>query len=300
MYSVVPMIGLLGHVEDTRHVLAADGYTRGMEPADPKSIALGRFKAPPPYEESLSVVLEYATDVDIALTTLLDALRAGATRELARVCELGFGPGWLLEEMLRAFPPAQIFGLDMSAAMTRNARERFGTRVALALGDMERLPFAGASFDAIATCWTLYFMDDIDAALDEIRRCLKPGGTLVAATTAADHMEEYYDIAFAATRQALGRDPGGDIAARFDVESGAPIMQRHFPNVELREWRGEMVLPTLRPAMRLFATYGVVGLSDDETAAVTPVFERMVRARLLRDRALRIKRHDGAFVATND
>lgn len=271
-----------------------------MDEADPKSIALERFKAPPPYEESLSVVMEYATDVNIAVATLVDSVRPAAERDGARICELGFGPGWLLDEMLRAFPDAQIAGLDMSAAMARGARERFGGRVGVALGDMERLPFADGAFDAIATCWTLYFMNDIDAALAEIRRCLKPGGTLVTATTAPDHMEEYYDIAVAATREGLGRDPGEDIAARFDLESGGPIVARYFPNVELLEWRGEMLLPSLRPAMRLFATYGVVGLTDEELAAVRPVFERMVRARLLRDRALRIKRHDGAFVATKE
>ena len=44
--------------------------------------------------------------------------------------------------------------------------------------DGQSLPFADASHDAALSTWTLCSIPDIDAALGEVRRVLKPGGTL--------------------------------------------------------------------------------------------------------------------------
>lgn len=269
-----------------------------MPAFDPRQTAIDRFAEPAAFESSLDVVIEYATDVPVALRTLLDSVRPAATRQGARVCELGFGGGWLLDEMVRKFPVAALIGLDMSAAFTRSARERFGGRVAIVRGDMERLPFADASMDAIITCWTLYFMEDIDGALAEIRRCLKQGGIAVAATVAPDHMQEYNDLTARAVEEALGRSFSDEASARFDLVTGAPYVRRHFPDAELREWHGEMALPSLGAAMRLWHAYGAIGLNDEELAGARAVFERLARDIIERDGVLHVRRHDGAFVAT--
>ena len=44
--------------------------------------------------------------------------------------------------------------------------------------DGQSLPFADDSFDAALSTWTMCTIPDVDAALRELRRVLKPGGTL--------------------------------------------------------------------------------------------------------------------------
>jgi SAM-dependent methyltransferase len=44
--------------------------------------------------------------------------------------------------------------------------------------DGQSLPFADHSFDAAVSCWTLCTIPDVAAALQEVRRVLKPGATL--------------------------------------------------------------------------------------------------------------------------
>ena len=44
--------------------------------------------------------------------------------------------------------------------------------------DGESLPFADGSFDAALSTWTMCTIPDVAAALSEVRRVLKPGGTL--------------------------------------------------------------------------------------------------------------------------
>ncbi len=244
----------------------------------------------------MSLVEQYATDPPIALRTLLDAIAGDDTPRL-KVCELGFGSGWLLEAMRERFPDAAIYGLDLSGPMVRGAASRF-RGVRLAVGDIEALPFADSSFDVIATCWTLYFMRDLDTALEEIRRALRPGGHLVAATVAPDHMHEMDEMAAEAMRSVIGRKPEADIGGRFDLSNGRAPLERHFDYVELREWHGEMRLPDADTFVRFWAGFGAArSLPPDEGDAMAAALRALAQRRVDPDGCVHITRHDGVFVA---
>ncbi len=244
----------------------------------------------------MDIVLQYATDPPIALRTLLDAIGEGLPPH-PRICELGPGDGWLLEEMQREFPEGQLHALDMSASVVAGVRAKFGDGVPVARGDMERLPYRDEAFNVITTNWTLYFMDDIDAALEEIKRCVRPGGRVVAATVASDHLHEFDDLIAQAVRQALRREREPDIGERFNLENGETYMRRHFASVKLREWRGEMRLPDAETALALWRGYGPQLQDPDEDAAARRAFERLVRSVVARHGEFYITRHDGMFVA---
>jgi SAM-dependent methyltransferase len=232
----------------------------------------------------------------MAIATLVGAVEERAARG-ARVCELGFGSGWLLDELARQVPGAALYGVEMSAVALSDAHARFAGRAALLRGDMERLPLRDGAFGVVVTCWTLYFMNHIERALSEIRRCTAPGGRVVVATVAPDHMREYDELVAESMHAALGRPPEPDIGLRFDLETGAPYMHRAFAHVTLREWRGSMVAPDVETALALWHMYGPQLTDAGEDAAVRAEFAARASARIARDGALRITRHDGAFVA---
>jgi ubiquinone/menaquinone biosynthesis C-methylase UbiE len=96
-----------------------------------------------------------------------------------RILEIGIGSGHNLA--FYGDGAAEVVGLDMSAALLAKAAEEAGKRrlpVRLVRADGARLPFADAAFDAAVLTWTLCSIADPAAALAEIRRVLKPGGTL--------------------------------------------------------------------------------------------------------------------------
>jgi SAM-dependent methyltransferase len=263
---------------------------------DPRSQALTKFASSAHWAPQLDVITRYATDPPLAIETLVRAVEERWAPG-ARVCELGFGSGWLLEELARRLPHVALYGLEISEAALADAAAKFASRVELIRGDMERLPFADRAFDVIVTCWTLYFMNDIDTALAEIRRCIAPGGRLVAATVAPDHMREYDDLVAESMRALRGHSPEPDIGIRFDLETGATYMRRAFERVELREWRGSMDLPDVETALAIWHNYGPQLSDREEDGAVRAEFAARAAARIARDGALRITRHDGAFVA---
>jgi ubiquinone/menaquinone biosynthesis C-methylase UbiE len=95
------------------------------------------------------------------------------------VVEIGFGSGSNVPfypaavTSVAAVEPADI-GWKLAAKRLREATvpvERSGL-------DGQSLPFADDSFDTALSTWTLCSIPDVDAALRELRRVLKPGGTL--------------------------------------------------------------------------------------------------------------------------
>jgi demethylmenaquinone methyltransferase/2-methoxy-6-polyprenyl-1,4-benzoquinol methylase len=72
-----------------------------------------------------------------------------------------------------------VVGLDITPRMIELAREKIGERRAalrFLVGDMVALPFTSGSFDIVTTGYGLRNVPDLQAAIDEILRVLKPGG----------------------------------------------------------------------------------------------------------------------------
>jgi demethylmenaquinone methyltransferase/2-methoxy-6-polyprenyl-1,4-benzoquinol methylase len=107
---------------------------------------------------------------------------AGASGPL-RVLDLCCGTGDLaFLAAAAASAGSRVVGLDFTLPMlgvARGRRTREAGTPAFAQGDALRLPFPGASFDAVTIGYGLRNVADPLACLKEIRRVLAPGGRVV-------------------------------------------------------------------------------------------------------------------------
>jgi ubiquinone/menaquinone biosynthesis C-methylase UbiE len=98
-----------------------------------------------------------------------------------RVLEIGIGTGLNLEH----YDPSRVqkvVGLDPGLQMHRLARKRLArTTLAVELGGLsaEKIPYPDASFDTVVVTYSLCTIPEPVAALREMRRVLRPGGSLV-------------------------------------------------------------------------------------------------------------------------
>jgi arsenite methyltransferase len=96
--------------------------------------------------------------------------------------DIGFGGGLGLALLLRK--ASTVHGVEISTTMLERARRTFRREIAadrlrLHEGPITALPLDDDSADAVVTTNTVYFVDDLDGALAEVARVLKPGGTFV-------------------------------------------------------------------------------------------------------------------------
>jgi SAM-dependent methyltransferase len=145
-----------------------------------------------------------------------DAVREAAP---ARVLEVGCGWGEFAERVQNELA-ATVVAVDISLRMVELARER---GVDARVGDVQALSFEDASFDCAVAKHMLYHAADIDRALSELARVLRPGGRLVATTNGKRHLEELWLL--------VGRDKAKE-NRHFVSEDGEELLRRHFDRVD--------------------------------------------------------------------
>lgn len=96
-----------------------------------------------------------------------------------KVLDLGCGTGWATRLLAKTAAGVQAIGIDVSPRMIERAEELHSLtiRARYDLGCFEELTFRDGEFDRIFSVEALYYALDLDAALSEAFRVLRPGGS---------------------------------------------------------------------------------------------------------------------------
>jgi len=102
--------------------------------------------------------------------------------------DVGSGPGSVTPSLARAAGPDGLaLGVDISEPMlARAVRAEAGPQVGFLRADAQRLPLRDQTVDAVVSIAVLQLIPDPTAALSEIARVLRPGGTIVMAASCVD------------------------------------------------------------------------------------------------------------------
>ncbi len=125
-------------------------------------------------------ILPHLIDFACGMGEVMKVRSTVVPRAHGRVLEIGIGSGLNLA-FYDAEKVSAIVGVDPSADMQRLARERaarIGIPVEMIALELGQIQAEDASFDSIVCTFTLCTIPDAVAALQEMRRVLKPGGRL--------------------------------------------------------------------------------------------------------------------------
>lgn len=108
------------------------------------------------------------------------------------ILDIGCGTGHASRALKRRFRGARVIAVDMALGMLQVAERQQGwfSHFERVCADAMRLPFADGSVDLIYSNLMIQWCEDLDAALREFRRVLKPHGLLTFSTFGPDTLKE--------------------------------------------------------------------------------------------------------------
>jgi len=119
---------------------------------------------------------EFTDGVDPEYTEQIIPIIVSELAGAGRVLDVGTGEGQVARSLRK--DGAEVFGVDPITAMVREAARRDPAMPVTQAG-AAALPFADASFDAALACLVFEHIDDVDEAIADVARVLRPGGTFL-------------------------------------------------------------------------------------------------------------------------
>jgi SAM-dependent methyltransferase len=180
---------------------------------------------------------------------------------------------------------------DLSLGMLQEARQNLGGSLGeftFVEADAQAIPFPDTSFDGVIANHMLYHVPDRETALAEIRRVLRPGGHLYAATNGQAHMREVRDW----VQRWVPDTQRWSFA--FSLETGQEQLERWFPSVTLHRYEDTLVVTEAEPLIAYVRSgYAGSAVSGDPLTELTA----FVRQELAAHGAIRITKDTGLFEA---
>ncbi|MCH3963150.1 MAG: MerR family transcriptional regulator [Clostridium sp.] len=178
----------------------------------------------------------FSTNKEGWMHWFFDQLNIG---ENSSILELGCGDGELWQKNLDRIPEGwEIVLTDFSKGMIKDAKtnlEKNLGKFIFGVVDAQKIPFDDASFDIVIANNMLYHISNIDSAFSEIRRVLKPHGTIYASTVGKNHMKEMRDIINLFNSRKLTFN-SWTLTENFQLENGLKKMEKWFKNINLKKY----------------------------------------------------------------
>jgi len=251
------------------------------------------------YDERANTRLDDQAGALVQLLHGDTAYPAGST-----VLEAGCGTGSQTVTLAQRSPQARITSIDVAPASVAAAQRRVEAagcgNVAFRRADIYALPFDAESFDHVFVCFVLEHLAQPMEALANLKRLLKPGGSITVIE--GDHGSTYFHPDSAAAHEAIQCQ----VALQRRAGGNANIGREVYPRLVAAGFDAVHVSPRMvyvdasRPALvdgftRRTFTAMIEGVRDDALAAGLITAERFDAG--IRD-LYRTAQDDGVFCYT--
>jgi malonyl-CoA O-methyltransferase len=120
--------------------------------------------------------------------------RAGVVGQVDTLVDLGCGTGFLIQELLEQtnLKAQQIIALDIAIPMLQTTCSKLHNNhsICYLCADAEYLPFQSKSVDLVISNLSLQWCGELELALCDLKRILKPGGNLFFTTFGINTLHE--------------------------------------------------------------------------------------------------------------
>jgi len=174
--------------------------------------------------------------------------------EVLKLLDVGCGNGDLLIRFRKEFGfIGELHGIDLSegilnAAINENKKSKLG--IAFRVDDAQTLDYPDDSFDAIVSKNVLYYVPDIQKAVDECHRCLKDGGLFISIIYSKNNQPKLVKLREEVARK-LGSKEVLNPQDRLSAETFNKYLE-NFSKVEARNMQNEIRIGFPKPYIEYF------------------------------------------------
>ena len=211
-------------------------------------------------------------------------------KEGDRVLELGCGNGLLWQgrgDLIGRC--SELILSDFSEGMLESAKEALKDYedIRYEVIDIQYIPFEDNSFDVVIANMMLYHVPDLDRALTEVSRVLKPGGTFYAATYGEQNVMPFVG------RLLKDYIEEPKLNRKFILQNGEEVLKKYFSGVERRLYDDRLEITDVNDlADYVYSLENVTAVSAVDRDTMIKVFKENMK-----DGILTIPKEYGIFIA---
>ena len=157
--------------------------------------------------------------------------------------------------------------------------------------DIQNIPFEAECFDKVIANFMLYHVQDIDLALQEVYRVLKPGGTFYCATAGSDHLIE---INLWLKEFFQDMDVFNSSLLKFNLQNGYEQLRKHFNTIEILEYKDHLEISNPDDLIEYIFTLNEM-MNIDET--VKNSLKSFIKTKSDNRGIIKISKQSGTFIA---
>jgi SAM-dependent methyltransferase len=173
------------------------------------------------------------------------------------------------------------------------------------MADVEAMPFVDDAFDLVLANHMLYHCPNLEFAVGELNRVLRPGAMLIATTNGDSNFADAYALLAKAASLVLGHSAGVLSAAdaRFTLESGSVALGASFETVNAYRTVGYLLINDAQSLNDLRAYFRSVddewcARYDVEWPALESALDEVLAESMQRSGEIRIGTMSGVLIAT--
>lgn len=204
-----------------------------------------------------------------------------------KILELGCGTGsmWLEHKDVMAVCE-QVVLSDLSAGMLETAQKKIGDveNVTYEVIDIQNIPYEDNYFDIVIANYMLYHVPDIQKAISEVSRVLKPGGSFYAGTTGENGIME--TIVKILEMDLVFENP-------FSLENGRKKIEPYFQTVEIKKYIDSLEVTNVDDLLAYL--YSVIFFQNACRLSREEVREKLIDH--MKDGVLVLPKEPGMFIA---
>ena len=212
-----------------------------------------------------------------------------------QVLEIGSGNGEFWKVNTENIPEGcQIVISDISSGMIQDAKAQLGQNsyVSYSVFDCHQIPMEKNQFDRVVANHVMFYLKNMDTALREVQRVLKPEGMFLCSTYGNQHMKEISEMVQEFDERINLSEVR--LSEVFGLENGEELLKKYFDDVKCVHYDDELMISQTAPILDYILSCH--GNQQEYLANRYEEFRMFLEEKMKKNGILHITKDAGAFL----